>query len=172
MCHLEEETSCSFHTFSVLAPEPGITCVLCRLYLEFVASLETPPRTPRCCMTHVLSSVWQTHTSSNLWNGSRPALLFKSIHLGLMARWFPEPFGFEHQMSIHRDITWRTKRDGDVDFSEGAAFQAGGLQEKGCRLLEPSCLALDLPLPCRPPSQFPKSHLGLSCVVLEAPRWM
>lgn len=60
MCHLETETSCSFHTFSVLAPEPGITCVLWRLYLEFVASGE-PLGTPRCCMTCVLSSVWQTH---------------------------------------------------------------------------------------------------------------
>lgn len=60
MCHLETETSCSFHSFSVLASEPGITYVLWKLYLEFVSFLE-PHRTPRCYVTCVRSSGWKTH---------------------------------------------------------------------------------------------------------------
>nr|XP_023475887.1 prickle-like protein 2 isoform X1 [Equus caballus] len=60
MCHSETEPSCSLHTFSVLAPKPGIVYVLWRLCFDFVTFLE-PARTPRCCMTCVLSSGRKTH---------------------------------------------------------------------------------------------------------------
>lgn len=109
MCHLETETSCSFHTLSVLASEPGITYVLWKLYSEFVSSLE-PHRTPRCCVTCVLSSGWKTY-QFRLGSDARPALLLKSILLDSWVGWpIPTNLALGHQMFIYRGVSGRATK--------------------------------------------------------------
>lgn len=143
MGHLETETSCSFHTFSVLASEPGITYVLWKLYFEFESFLE-PHGTPRCSRTYVLSCDWKTPVPTCA-SAPRPILLFKGVLLGLRARTAKScNQAWSARCSSVEVSLVQLKRGGGVGYFGRADFLTGGhtwTWEKGCWSSEPSVSA-------------------------------